>query len=424
MSQTIGEKSTEQEYLLTRMQDMWLNADWNGLSQTDFIDIEGHPEQGKIAILIAVAHNQKGAATKALDWGKKAMLWGCDKDELGRMLIGGVHNSIGICAALIGDEVRMRGHFEKSVSFAKPDLSGIAEAGRSRSVHQLAQMSQLKVAADIVAAGIRDLLVKTPPNDWLQNQATILNSELGILQYGLSLAHQRGQLVGDNRENIEVKPNSLEEAEARWLQRLERGATSQLGQDLWVLQRMSYKRGGYFVEFGATNGILLSNTFLLEKEFGWRGLCAEPNPRFYKQLAENRLCTLSRACIAAVSGESVEFVFAEEYGGMVQDADSDNHTAKRQAYKDAGETAILQTISLHDFLTKNEAPQTIDYISIDTEGSEFSILENFPFAEWDVKLFTIEHNFTEQRKWIRDLLEDKGYACVEAEWDDWYYKIE
>jgi hypothetical protein len=49
---------------------------------------------------------------------------------------------------------------------------------------------------------------------------------------------------------------------------------AQLRQDLFVLSETHYKRNGYFVEFGAANGIDLSNTYLLETEFSWSGILA------------------------------------------------------------------------------------------------------------------------------------------------------
>lgn len=197
-------------------------------------------------------------------------------------------------------------------------------------------------------------------------------------------------------------------------------AASQLGQDLWVLERTGYKTGGFFVEFGATDGVLLSNTWLLEQHFGWRGLCAEPNPRFYRQLQSNRTCRVSDACIGARSGIEVAFILSDAYGGIAAYAHDDQHGAKREAYRAAGHVVTLETLSLNDFLNQHQAPREIDYISIDTEGSEYEILSTFPFDHWQVRLFSIEHNFGEQRKHIRRLMERNGYVCTEAQWDDWY----
>ena len=82
----------------------------------------------------------------------------------------------------------------------------------------------------------------------------------------------------------------------------------------------------------------------------------------------------------------------------------------------------LTTNSLEDFLEKHDAPRQIDYLSIDTEGSEYEILAAFPFEDWDIRLITVEHNFTPMREDIRTLLERHGYVRQEVEWDDWYAK--
>ena len=78
-------------------------------------------------------------------------------------------------------------------------------------------------------------------------------------------------------------------------------------------------------------------------------------------------------------------------------------------------TAINDQLTdlLNDFLEQSNAPHVIDYLSIDTEGSEFEILENFPFERWQIHLLTIEHNFTERRADMPVLLDKKGYKCNE-----------
>lgn len=59
---------------------------------------------------------------------------------------------------------------------------------------------------------------------------------------------------------------------------------AQLRQDLFVLNHLDFKRNGFFVEFGATNGVNLSNSFLLERQFGWNGILAEPARIWHEQL--------------------------------------------------------------------------------------------------------------------------------------------
>ena len=53
---------------------------------------------------------------------------------------------------------------------------------------------------------------------------------------------------------------------------------SQIGQDLWVQETLKNKKNGYFLDIGAHDGIYLSNTYLLEKNYNWNGLCIEGNP--------------------------------------------------------------------------------------------------------------------------------------------------
>ena len=62
---------------------------------------------------------------------------------------------------------------------------------------------------------------------------------------------------------------------------------SELRQDLFALSEVGFKENGFFVEFGATNGIDLSNSYLLETEFGWDGILAEPAKKWHEKLIVN-----------------------------------------------------------------------------------------------------------------------------------------
>ena len=88
---------------------------------------------------------------------------------------------------------------------------------------------------------------------------------------------------------------------------------------------------------------------------------------------------------------------------------------------------ILNTICLnHLFLKYKLLLKKVDYISIDTEGTEFEILKNFNFKRFNVRIFSIEHNFEKKkRNKIFKLMSKNGYTRVYkffSYMDDWYIK--
>jgi len=202
-------------------------------------------------------------------------------------------------------------------------------------------------------------------------------------------------------------------------------AKGQLFQDLWALWASGLKTGGYFVEFGAASGVELSNTWLLEKKMGWRGILAEPNPVFHESLRVNRSCDVTAKCVFTHTGDQLEFLASHipELGRLASVPVSDMHEERRTRRP---QVITVETISLNDLLIEHGAPRTIDYLSIDTEGSELQILEAFDFERWDVSSITVEHNFTPQRQALYDLLTVRGYRRQlegVSLYDDWYLKV-
>jgi len=196
---------------------------------------------------------------------------------------------------------------------------------------------------------------------------------------------------------------------------------SQLRQDLLVLYLENFKRKGFFVEFGATNGIDLSNTYLLETEFGWDGILAEPAICWQHELKLNRKAHIEERCVWSSSGRHIEFneTAIPALSTMSTHSYSDLHGADRRK----GKKYIVQTISINDLLKEFKAPRHIDYLSIDTEGSEFEILSSLDFERYSFGVITCEHNFTPMREKIHALLKSHGYSRIFteiSEFDDWY----
>jgi hypothetical protein len=93
---------------------------------------------------------------------------------------------------------------------------------------------------------------------------------------------------------------------------------SQLGQDRFVLRLLGFARNGFFLDSGASDGISANNTYLLETEYDWRGICVEPNSGFYKALVKNRTADCINCCLYD-SEETVNFVEAGTLGGVLDD---------------------------------------------------------------------------------------------------------
>lgn len=197
---------------------------------------------------------------------------------------------------------------------------------------------------------------------------------------------------------------------------------SQLRQDVFVLICLDFKQQGYFVEFGATNGVDLSNSYLLEHEFDWKGILAEPGRIWQDELRLNRPnAHIEDSCVWIDSKTKIHFNETEmpELSTIEKFSKKDGHRKSRKE----GTLYEVETISLIDLLYKYKAPKYIDYMSIDTEGSEFEILKDFNFDEYNFGVITCEHNYTSDRERIFQLLTSKGYERRFenlSQFDDWY----
>jgi len=187
---------------------------------------------------------------------------------------------------------------------------------------------------------------------------------------------------------------------------------SQWGQDETIVNFYKGKKNGFFIEIGAADGIQLSNTYMLEQEYGWSGICVEPIPDQYTKLVSNR--PRSYCLNMAVYNEShqtVEFDIANVCSLL---SGISSHIDRHGAIVNSDKTTVsVQTISLNDLLFKYNAPSFIEYLSLDTEGSEYEILKNFNFNKYIFGYIDVEHNQVEPRRThIRQLLLNNSYAYI------------
>jgi FkbM family methyltransferase len=208
---------------------------------------------------------------------------------------------------------------------------------------------------------------------------------------------------------------------------------SQLRQDLNVLEHYKFKKAGYFVDIGASDGISLSNTYILEKDYDWRGICVEPILSDFIKLTG---CRNKSICVnkAVYNTSNLKMKFAVKHfnmcSGLVETMDDavtiDNKVYDRSVNHDLKEIIDVYTVTLNDLLNNCNAPKYIEYLSLDTEGSELEILRSIDFNTYKFGVIDVEHNFVEPRRSeIRTLLEKYGYKFnKENNFDDNYILIE
>ena len=89
----------------------------------------------------------------------------------------------------------------------------------------------------------------------------------------------------NNYENLKTKFAGAENIENNW---------SQSMQDIFVMSMLDGKRNGVYVEIGADQPRVISNTYLLEKDFDWSGISFELDAdkvAFFNTIRENKcLC--------------------------------------------------------------------------------------------------------------------------------------
>jgi len=155
---------------------------------------------------------------------------------------------------------------------------------------------------------------------------------------------------------------------------------------------------------------------------------AEPLPIWHNDLIKNRKCIIDKRCIFSESNLKKKFVNiyeSPELSGLEDELK--DYSSMRDFNVEARkkkEIIIVKTVSLEDLLKEHKAPKKIDYLSIDTEGSEYTILKNFNFKLYEISIITIEHNYIDdQRNNIKSLLEKNNFVRVFekiSRMDDWY----
>jgi FkbM family methyltransferase len=179
-----------------------------------------------------------------------------------------------------------------------------------------------------------------------------------------------------------------------------------------------------FVDIGANDGVVWSNSLSLEINYGWNGICIEPHPVAYKKLTENRSSKCLNLAVSDVDFE-LDFLVIEGKGemlsGLIKDFHPDHKKRINEEVARNVDKAYKQKVNskpLHLILQENNISR-VNYLSIDTEGSELSIIKGIDFSKTNIDLISLEVNYEIEP--TNQLMDSVGYKFLNKVCGDAFY---
>jgi FkbM family methyltransferase len=188
---------------------------------------------------------------------------------------------------------------------------------------------------------------------------------------------------------------------------------SQHGEDRWLEWYFGGKKAGFFVDVGAYDGVVISNTYYFEA-IGWTGILLEPNPAKAELCRRNRPRSRVFECAAVSSPAVTEVVLHDVPGGEVYSTlfANDFNVERLKTYGLSSRRVVVKARTLDSILVE-VGPAEIDFVSIDVEGAELEVLKGFDIKRWKPRLVMIE-NLTVRGSELRDYFTRSGYVYIRS----------
>jgi FkbM family methyltransferase len=205
----------------------------------------------------------------------------------------------------------------------------------------------------------------------------------------------------------------------------------QKGEDYIIFEKFFInKKDGIFIELGAMDGLIYSNTKFFEDTLNWTGILIEPNPYLFKKLIKNRKNCKNYNTLISNSEKTIEFINFEK--GPVSYV---NHTApanhknkyknsKRPFYKNQKiETLYLKSKKLQEIIEDSKF-KIIDFLSLDVEGHELEVLKSIEFSKTTINVILVEVlDDTKKKNEIKKLLCRNNYVYCGKHSHNEIYKL-
>jgi len=153
-------------------------------------------------------------------------------------------------------------------------------------------------------------------------------------------------------------------------------------EDVYLLRLFGRNYKGFYVDVGANNGVLVSNTYSLYR-LGWRGICLEPNPDAYAELKRVRG---EDVCLNVGAGSEPGSLQLTWKTGLTEGS------TLQAVAADGRRSATVEVKPLTDILRASNVPTKFDVLSIDVEGVEIEVMKGLDWNTYRPHLIILEYN--------------------------------
>jgi FkbM family methyltransferase len=188
-------------------------------------------------------------------------------------------------------------------------------------------------------------------------------------------------------------------------------------------------RDGFFIEVGANDGYLQSNTYYLEKVLGWQGVLVEAIPELYERCRKQRKKAHVYNC-ALVAKDYEESTIEINFANLMSVVEGARKTFDEQS-KHIADGIRLQKLAksytvrvpartLESILDGLPYPLKIDFFSLDVEGYELSVLKGLNLEKYSPKYILIEATFFDE---VNSFLADRYELIEKMSYHDYLYRL-
>ena len=189
-----------------------------------------------------------------------------------------------------------------------------------------------------------------------------------------------------------------------------------LGEQSLIREFFEQKNDGFYVDVGANEPIVESQTWHLEK-LGWKGLLIEPTPGYCEMLIKQRSGTVVQYACSSPENHDKQLKLIVANGGSTLNPElllgKDAHSL---------ESIEVTCKTLDSILENYHAPIGFYFMSIDIEGHEMEMFKGFTLSKWKPKLVLLEDHVINHQK--HNHMMSNGYQLIlRTGVNSWYVPV-